>query len=72
MNKTPTMAQILALFSVIVIPVFAWGVSIETRFTKTIYRIEQNEKTNFKIEKKIDDINKNTLNILIELERLKK
>lgn len=71
MKESPTMAQVLGLLSVIIIPVLVWGISVETRFTAQIYRIEQNERTNAKIENKINRIDENTLNILLEIERLK-
>lgn len=66
------MSQVLGLMSVIIIPIIIWGVSVETRFTSNIYRIEQNEKTNTKIEEKIDRIDENTMHTLIEIEKLKK
>tara|TARA_R110000782_G_C14602722_1_gene391213 strand:- start:8 stop:226 length:219 start_codon:yes stop_codon:yes gene_type:complete len=72
MKTPPTMSQVLALLSVIVIPIMVWGVSVETRLTSQIYQIEQNARTSAKIEVKIDEINKNTIDILLELERLKK
>lgn len=73
MKTPPTMSQVLALLSVIVIPILVWGVSVETRLTSQIlYQIEQNAKSSAKIEVKIDEINKNTVDILIQLERLKK
>ncbi len=72
MKNPPTMSQVLGLMSVIIIPIIIWGVSVETRFTSNIYRIEQNEKTNTKIEEKIDRIDENTMHTLIEIEKLKK
>jgi hypothetical protein len=72
MKTPPTMAQVLAILSVIIIPLLVWGISVETRFTNSIYRIEQNEKRNFKIESKLDRIDENTIKILLDLERVKK
>jgi hypothetical protein len=72
MKEAPTMSQVLGLLSVIVIPILIWGVSVETRLTSQLYQIEQNAKAAAKIEVKIDEINKNTINILIVLEQLKK
>ena len=71
MKTNINLSHVLALMSVIIIPLIIWGISVETRFANSIYRIEQNEKKNTAIEKKIDKIADNTQNILIEIERLK-
>lgn len=73
-NEKPSLnlSQALALLSVIVVPLLVWGVSVETRFSSSIYRIEQNEKFNIKTEEKIDKILDGNTKILVELERLKK
>lgn len=79
MKQQLTVAHILGILSIIVIPLIVWGISVETRFTAfeaefnaVIYRIEQNEETNVKIEEKVDQINQNTIKTLIEIEKLKK
>jgi hypothetical protein len=71
MKESPTMAQVLGILSAIVMPLIVWGVSVETRLTSQIYRIEQNAISNTKINTKIDKINETTLNILLVLEGLK-
>jgi hypothetical protein len=72
MPTKPTMSQVVGLMSIIIIPLIIWGVSVETRFTANIYRIEQNEERNDKIDGQINRIEENTLNTLLEIERLKK
>jgi biopolymer transport protein ExbB/TolQ len=71
MKITLTLQHLLGIMSIIIIPLIIWGISVETRFSNSIYRIEQNEKKNTAIEKKIDKISENTQSILIQIERLK-
>lgn len=71
MKITLTLQHLLGIMSIIIIPLIIWGISVETRFANSIYRIEQNEKKNTAIEKKIDKISENTQTILIQIERLK-
>ncbi len=71
MNERPTIAQLLGILSVVVIPIVVWGVSVETRLTSQFFQIEQNAVNNTKIEGKIDKINETTLNILLALEHFK-
>lgn len=68
MKEQPTFAQMLGILSVIVIPLIVWGVSVETRFASNIQRIEQNEKMNYKTSQKLDLINDNTTEILVQLQ----
>ena len=70
--------SILGILSIIVIPLIVWGISVETRFTAfeaefdaVIYRIEQNEESNGKIQSSIDIIKDNTTKTLIEVEKVK-
>ena len=72
MNKSPTIGQVLGLLSVIIIPLLVWGISVETRFTASLIRIQQNESQNAKMYTKIDRIETATTNILIQIERIKK
>lgn len=67
MNKQITIAQVLGILSVLVIPLLAWGISVETRFAQSILRIQQNEKNAYEMKAKIDKIDENTLKILLEL-----
>jgi len=71
MKVTLTLQHLLGIMSIIIIPLIIWGISVETRFANSIYRIEQNEKKNTAIEKKIDKISEDTQTILIQIERLK-
>lgn len=69
MKDKPTMAQILGLFSVVIIPLLVWGISVETRFTEVLIRVQQNEKFNHITSQKLDKIQNTTNEILINLER---
>ena len=71
MKITLNLQHFLGLMTAIIVPIFLWGISVEIRFSNSIYRIEQNEKKNTAIEKKIDKIAENTQTILIQIERLK-
>ncbi len=72
MKEPLTLSQILGLLGVIVVPLLIWSISVETRIQMQGQQLHQAAKNSLKLESKIDKIESNTLNILLELERLKK
>lgn len=67
MKQQITIAQVLGLLSVVVIPLLVWGISVETRFAESLYRIQQNEKNAYEVKLKMNKIDQTTLEILLQL-----
>lgn len=69
MKQQPNLAQVIGLLSVVVIPLLVWGISVETRFTELLIRVQQNERFIQTTSHKLDDIQNTTNEILINMER---
>jgi len=48
--------------------ILTWGNSVETRLKEQSIRIQSVERTNGKVEAKLDNIEKNIVKILVELQ----
>ena len=68
MRTNVTLAELLGVLSVVIIPILVWGVSVETRLVMHKQSIENQEKFGHKMENKMDKIQSTTTEILIELQ----
>ena len=71
MKKQFTLGNALAIFVPIIILLLAWGNTVEVQLKEHGVRIELVEKSNEKIEEKLDRIQQTTTDILIELQNKK-
>ncbi len=71
MKKEFTVGNALSIFIPVLLIIIAWGNSIEVQVNKQDVRIEIIEKTNGKVEKKLDVIQLTMTNILVELQNKK-
>lgn len=68
MKKEITLGNLLAIFIPTLIIILTWGNSVETRLKEQSIRIQSVERTNGKVEAKLDNIEKNIVKILVELQ----
>jgi len=71
MKKEITLGNLLSIFIPVLMIILAWGNSVEVKLREYDVRLELVERTNEKIENKIDKIQITTTNILIELQNKK-
>ena len=78
MKSTVTFGHILTILAIIIIPLFIWGVNVETRFEKTIDNsesINEIKKDVLKLEEKDvkmkDLIQKNQIEVIKGISELK-
>lgn len=71
MKKEITIGNLLAIFIPTFIIILTWGNSVETRLKEQSLRVQAVERTNGKIEVKLDNISKTMTDILIELQNKK-
>lgn len=67
MRTNITLAGLLGVLSVFIIPLLAWGVSVETRLTMHGQRIQYLETLVEKTYTKLEDLKEDTIDILLEL-----
>jgi len=67
-KKEITLGNLLAIFIPTLIIILTWGNSVETRLKEQSIRIQSVERTNGKVEAKLDNIEKNIVKILVELQ----
>jgi hypothetical protein len=68
MKKEITVGQLISIMIPIIIMILIWGISVETRFTEFAQRIQLNERSHIKVEKKLEQIDDKLLKILLELQ----
>ena len=68
MSKEVTLGNLLAILIPVFIGIFIWGKNVETRLTEHAIRIENVERTNGKVEAKLDNISRDITRILVELQ----
>jgi hypothetical protein len=68
MNKELNFGNLLAILLPTLIVIIAWGSSIETRLKEHSLRLQTVERTNGKVEAKLDEIRKDLTSILVELQ----
>lgn len=71
MKKEITLGNLLGILIPVFITVLVWGNSVETRLNEHKIRVEAVERTNGKIEVKLDKMDETLTNILVELQNKK-
>ena len=71
MKKEITFGNLLTILIPTFIIILTWGNSVETRLKEHSIRIQNNERTNTKIELKLDKLEELSNKILISLENKK-
>lgn len=71
MNKGVTFAKLLYVLLPMILAAFAWGKTVETKYAEHHIRITQLERTNGKIEAKLDKMDETLTNILIQMQNKK-
>ena len=71
MKKEITLGNLLGILIPIFITIIIWGNSVETRLSVYMNRLETVERTNGKVEAKLDKMDETLTNILIELQNKK-
>ena len=71
MKKEITLCNLLGILIPIFITIIIWGNSVETRLSVYMNRLETVERTNGKVEAKLDKMDETLTNILIELQNKK-
>jgi hypothetical protein len=71
MKREITLGNLLGILIPIFITIIIWGNSVETRLSVYISRLETVERTNGKVEAKLDKMDETLTNILIELQNKK-
>lgn len=66
-TNPPTLNQLLAILSIVVIPLLIWGVSVEIRFAETNLRLNNGESNITEMKKDVKEIKEVTNEILIEV-----
>ena len=68
MNKELTFGQLIAILIPVFAGAFVWGKNMETTQSEHTIRLEQLERTNVKVEAKLDDIGNDITKVLVELQ----
>ena len=71
MKKEITLGNLLGILIPIFITIIIWCNSVETRLSVYMNRLETVERTNGKVEAKLDKMDETLTNILIELQNKK-
>lgn len=71
MKKEITLGNLLAIFIPTFIIILTWGNSVETRLKEQSLRVQAVERTNGKVEVKLDDLAEDITKILVELQNKK-
>ena len=71
MKKEITLGNLLGILIPMFITIIIWGNSVETRLSVYMNRLETVERTNGKVEAKLDKMDETLTNILIELQNKK-
>jgi|TARA_B110000908_G_scaffold131672_1_gene154992 hypothetical protein len=68
LNVGSLLAILIPLFASLTFIIITWGSSIETRLKEHSLRIQNVERTNGKVEVKLDEIRRDLTSILVELQ----